>query len=240
MWFRWVLVGLVLLGSGCELQLEIEAVFDGDAGGRLAVALAADADLRARAQAAGVNPLDDLAAAGQELASQGWQVADTTNAEGLRTVALSVDFDSAQAFNQLAAEVSQTLAGPEADLLPALTVTVSDERLVVDGTARLQPTEVMAEFGLTPEQAVGLLREEGGFSYVVRVGLPGEVLASTAAAEDDGTLRWTVEPGEQVDIHAVGVRPGRPVWPLVMGALVGLLVAAVAARRFVVVRRRAR
>lgn len=239
MWLRWALVGFVLLCAGCELALDVAVEVDRDGGGRLEVALTADEDLRARADAAGADPLGDLAATGEELSEEGWAVEDTIDADGLRTVSLSAGFDEPEAFDRLAADLAGALAAPEVELLSPLTLTVEDDRLVVDGAASLEPTPVVAEHGLTPEQAVDLLRDGGTFTYTVHVALPGQVLDSTAAVEGEGALRWTVPPGERVAIHAVGERPGPPVWPLVVGGVVGLLVGALVARRLVVVRRRA-
>lgn len=239
MWARWVLVGVVLLCAGCEARLRVDAVFDRDGGGRLVVALTADEDLRARAEAAGTDPLGDLVATGEHL-TPGWTVTDTT-ADGARTIALSAEFDDPDAFEGLSTELAHTLNAPEADLLAPLTVRVEEERLVVAGSARLQPTPAVREWGLVPDQVVALLREEDAFSYVVRVALPGEVLDSTATEQEaDGTLRWTVEPGQEVVVHAVARRPGTPVWPLVVGAVVGLMVGVVVLRRATVVRRRSR
>lgn len=239
MWVRWVLVGLALLCAGCELRLEVEAVFDRDAGGHLEVALTADAELLGQAQAAGTDPLGDLAATGRELAAQGWQVADTTDDAGRRTVSLTASFDGPEAFERLTAELAEALAAPEVELLAPMVVTLEEERLTVAGSAGLQPTAVVTEHGLTPAQLVSLLRDEAAFSYVVRIGLPGEVLATTGE-RDDGMLRWTVAPGEQVVIEAVGRRPQAPVWPLVAGAIGGALFGALVLRRVAVIRRRAR
>lgn len=238
MWARWVLAGFVLLCAGCQLQMEIAVTFDRDGAGQLAVAVTGDADVQALAQAAGVDPLDDLVAAGDELADRGWQTSDTADEQGRRTVTLSAEFTGPRSFDQLAEQLALALSAPEVDLLAPLTVTVDDEHLVLTGSAGLQPTEVVAELGLTPEQAVALLRDEETFTYVVGVDLPGAVLDTTADSQEDGTLRWTIEPGEQVTIHAVAQRPAAPAWPLVLGALAGLLAAAVVLRRLVVVRRR--
>lgn len=240
MWLRWALAGLVLLCASCELALDVAVEVDRDGGGHLEVALTADEDLQARADAAGADPLGDLAARGEELSEQGWAVADTIDAEGRRTVSLSAAFHEPEAFDRLAADLAGALAAPEVELLAPLTLTVEDDRLVVDGAASLEPTPAIAEHGLTPEQAVDLLRDGGAFTYTVQVALPGRVLDSTAAVEGEDALRWTIQPGERVAIHAVGERPGPPVWPLVVGAVVGLLAGALVARRLVVVRRRAR
>lgn len=237
MWVRWVLVVLVaLLCTGCELRLEVEAEFDRHASGRLRVAMAADADLRGQAAAAGADPLGDLAASGQELGG-GWRVDDTIGEDGVRTVALSVGFDGPEEFDALAADLADALAAPEGDVLAALTVAVDDERMEVIGSAGLQPTEAVADYGLAPDEVVALLRQEGGFAYSVRVVLPGEVVDSSATHAEGRTLSWAVAPGEQVAIRAVGVRPGPPVWPLVVAAVLGLAFAALVLRRLVVIRR---
>lgn len=238
MWARWVLAGVALLCAGCQLQLEVGIAFDRDGAGHLGVALTADPALQAMAQSADADPLETLADAGEELADRGWRTSDSIDDRGMRTVMLSADFTGPRAFDQLAEQLATALSAPEVDLLAPLTVTVDDEQLRLAGAASLRPTEVVAELGLTPEQAVALLRDEDGFVYTVAVDMPGEVLDTTADSEEGGTLRWTVEPGEQVRIHAVGQRPGPPVWPLVLSALAGLVAAAVVLRRFAVVRRR--
>ncbi|MEX2621172.1 MAG: hypothetical protein WD250_13245 [Egibacteraceae bacterium] len=238
MWARWVLAGVTLLCAGCQLQMDLALTFDRDGAGDLAVAVTADPALQAMARSAGADPLRELAAAGEELADRGWQTSDTVDDQGMRTVTLSADFTGPRVFEQLAEQLAMALSSPEVDLLTPLTLTVDDEQLLLAGAASLRPTEVVAELGLTPEQAVALLRDEDGFAYTVAVDMPGEVLDTTADRQEDGTLRWTVEPGEQVRIHAVGRRPGPPMWPLVVGALAGLVVAAVVLRRLAVVRRR--
>lgn len=234
---RWLLVFLALLCVGCELRLEVEAAFDRGGGGRLHVALAADEELLERARAAGAAPLDDLVATGQELGGR-WRVDDTNSDEGIRRVELSARFGGPEEFNRLAGEVSEALAAPELALLGPLTVRLTDDHLVVDGTAGLRPTEEVAELGLTPDEAVTLLREENAFTYEVRVVAPGRVHETTADHRGEGVLAWTVAPGEQVDIHAVAQRPDSPVWPLVIGGIVAALFAALVLRRALVIRRR--
>lgn len=234
---QWLLVILVLVCTGCELRLEVRAAFDRDGGGRLDVALAADAELLDAADAAGAAPLDDLAATAETLGG-GWKVADTTDDAGTRTVTLSAPFSGSEEFDRLTGELAESLASPEVALLGPLAVHVEEDRLVVDGSAGLRPTEGVAELGLDPEQAVTLLRDEQTFVYVVRVVLPGEVLETNAELRDGRVLGWTVGPGEQVEIRAVGERPASPVWPLVVGGGTGLLFAALVLRRGAVVRRR--
>lgn len=224
-------MGVVLLAAGCELHLEVEAAFDRDGSGRLDVAVSADEELRGRAAAAGADPLDDLAAAGEQLGN-GWRMSDTTSEQGTRTVALSTRFRGPDAFDSLAAEVAAALSAPEVELLAPLTLTLTEDHLRIDGAAGLQPTDAVAEHGLTPEQVVDALREDGEVTYLVRVALPGEVIATNAHHRDAGTLTWSIAPGEHVDLEAVGARPPRTWWPWVLGlaALLALLLCVVVAR----------
>lgn len=224
MWARWLLAGLVLASTGCQLHVQVSTAFDRDGGGQLTVAVTADADLRERAREAGAAPLDDLAAAGDQLAG-GWRVEDATGGDGRRTVALSTDFDGPEAFATLTRDLAGALAAPELELLAPFTVAVSEDRIEVEGAAGLQPTDAVAELGLTADQAVALLADQDGLSYEVRVAMPGEVLRTTADRRDDGTLVWTVPAGEQVTISAVGERPGRPLWPLATAAGLGAAAA---------------
>lgn len=231
MWARWMLVCVVLFAAGCELHLAVEATFDRNGSGRLEVALSADDALRERAAAAGADPLGDLAAAGEQL-GDGWRVSDTT-ADGLRTVALASGFRGPAAFDALAADLAAALSAPEVELLAPLTLTLTDDRLQVEGAAGLQPTDVVAEHGLSPDAAVEALRAAGAVTYEVRVALPGEVVETNADQRDAATLTWTVAPGERVDIEAVGERPDRAWWPWAAGtagALVLVVAAAVTVR----------
>lgn len=237
MWARWVLAGFALLCAGCELHLEVSASIDGDGGGWLQVAVRADADLAQRARDAGADPLGDLAAAGSDLGG-GWRVGDTTDEDGTRTVALSSRFAGPEEFARLTADLAEALAAPELAPLSGMSVAVTDDRLIVEGSANLEPRPGVAELGVTPEQAVALVRDSGAFSYEVRLMLPGAVLGTTADAHDGGVVSWSVPPGERVRIVAVSERPQAPWWPLVASALLGGAIAALVLRRAVVVRRR--
>lgn len=224
---RWMLVGVALLAAGCELHLGVEAAFDRDGSGHLEVAVSADEELRARAAAAGADPLEDLAAAGEKL-GDGWRVSDTATEGGARTVALSTGFGGPDEFNALAADLAGALSSPEAELLSPLKLTVAEDRLRVDGAAALQPTDAVHEHGLTPMEVVEALQREGEVTYQLRVVLPGEVLDTNAHHREEDALAWTIAPGERVDIHALARRPDPPVWPWAVGGVVALLVAVLA------------
>lgn len=221
-----VLLGVLAL-SGCRLGLDVALDVAGDGSGRLAVALAADAAAGRRAVEAGADPLALVADAGRGLAGQGWETADETAADGVRRVTLSVDAADAEALSAQAAELAAALAAPEGQPLEPLRVTLTEDRVEVAGAAGLVPGEAVADYGLSPEQAVALLDEQDALDYRVRVTLPAAVLSSNADAVDGSTLTWEVAPGEQQPIVASGVRPRFPWLRVAAAAAAALLLALV-------------
>lgn len=226
---------LVCALSGCRLGLDVTLDVARDGSGRLAVALAADAAANQRAAAAGADPLALVGDAGERLAGQGWQTRDETAPDGGREVTLSVEAADAAALSAQAAELAEALAAPEARPLEPLRVTLTEDRVEVTGAAGLVPGEGVAEYGLSPEQAVALLGEREALDYRVAVTLPGEVLSSNADVVEASTLIWDVAPGEQVPISATGVRPRFP-WPLVAAGAAAALLLALGG--FILLRRR--
>jgi hypothetical protein len=221
---------LCTLLSGCRLGLDVALDLARDGSGRLAVTLAADAAAVERAAEAGADPLGVLAGAGEELSGQGWETRDQTAADGSREVELAVEADSAAALSAEAATLAGALAAPEARPLEPLTVTVTEDRIQVAGAAALVPETAVAEYGLTPEQAVALLDSRDALDYTVSVTLPAEVVSSDATTTAGSTLSWVVPPGQRVPITAEGVRPRFP-WALAAGAAAAALaLLAVAAR----------
>lgn len=219
---------LALLCAGCQLDLQLDVAVDADGAGEVAISVAADADLLERARQADVDPLADLAAAGASLESAGWRLTERRDGGGAQ-VRLSAPFSGAVEFNTLVTDLARTLDAPEVTLLEGLRLEVTEEEISVTGAAGLVPTPVVAELGLTPARAVELADE--AVSYRVAVTLPAEVIASTADRGDGSALVWQVPAGERVEITAVGVRPSPPVWPLVLGAVGGTLVAALLLHR---------
>lgn len=233
---------LAVLASGCQLDLELGVTVDRDGAGGLTIRLAADEALTDWADSRDVAPFEVVTGARDELESAGWRVTDETTPDGARSVELSRGFSGPDEFERLTAQLARTLAGPELTLLEPLGLTVTDERIRLDGAASLAPTDAVAEYGLTPEQTVALLRGqppaagEGsasppagqGLSYRITVTLPGEIVESTATGRDGQTLQWVVPPGEDITIRAVANRPGRARWPLAVAALAGAGAAAAA------------
>lgn len=212
-----LLAALVL--AGCQARLTIDITVARDGSGTLTVSLAADDELLEQAGAAGADPLADLAATGRSLEADGWRVTETVHDDGSRTVVLATDFEEPPAFNELAVTLAEALAAPEATLVERLVLEVDEDLVRLDGTVGAVPGPAVAELGLGPAEAVGLLAEHDAFSFDVLVTLPGEVLETNA----DGTaqpLRWEVAPGERVELHAVAERPPSVGWWLAAAALV--------------------
>lgn len=223
--------------SGCRLRLNVDVRVDADAGGRLGVAVSADRALRARAERAGADPLDDLVARVRPLRRSGWRVRDTTAPGGARTVAVSTAFADPDELGDLSAALSDALAAPEVRLLSPFRLVVRGRRMVLRGGAGLVPTPAVRELGLSPAQARRLVA--GAVAYEVSATLPRRVLHSTGRVQGRGpvsgdrrggtTVTWRVPPGERVRVRAVGTRPvppGSP-WPgVATGALTAVMVCA--------------
>jgi len=193
---------VVLLSSGCRLDAQVEVAVDGDGAGTLAVQLAADEELRASAAAAGADPLATLERAGGEL--EGWEVTRSPGA-----VTLSTRFDDPAELERITTDLATGLSAPELSPLGPLRVTVTDGTVVLDGTAGLEVSAVVAELGLTPARARRRLVERVRFRIVVR--MPGAVLRTNADERaHDGTVAWTLSPGERRSLHVTAERPWTP------------------------------
>jgi hypothetical protein len=220
-----VLAGAALLLTGCQLDLELAVEVNRNGGGVLSVALEADGALRDRAAEADVDPLADLARSGRALAPDGWRVAERDTPGGGRRVTLRREFADPAEFAIVAQQLADALAAEEVVLLDALQLTLTDDRVRVEGAAGAEPTRAVRDYGVGPRRAVALLREEEAFEYHVTVDLPGEVLSGTAGGQEGSTLTWTIAPGERVTIAAESTRPGPPILRAVLGALGGGLLA---------------
>lgn len=241
------MLALALALCGCRLRLGVDVRVDADAGGRLTVAVAADRALRARAERAGADPLDDLVARVRKLRPAGWAVRDTTARGGTRTVEISTAFADPAELGDLSEALSDALAAPEVRLLSPLRLAARGRRLVLRGAAGLALTPAVRELGLSPAEARRMAA--GVVTYEVSATFPGRVLRSTGRVRGRGpvngwgrgrgpvtgdrrqgtTVTWRVPPGETVRVHAVGTRPppASSPWPVVAtGALTTTLVAA--------------
>lgn len=222
---KWrALLGLALVSlPGCRLGLDVRADLEAGGGGRLAVALDADREALDAAAQAGADPLGDVVATGRGLESDGWTVTDETAEDGTRRVELAVQAADAEELSAQAALLADALSGPEAALLEPLAVTLTEDRIAVDGAAGLRPGDALADYGLPAAEAVRLLDESDAFDYTVTVTLPDQVLSTSATGVEGSTLTWTVDPGQRVQIAAEGVRPR---FPLVQVAVAAAVLAA--------------
>lgn len=234
-----MLAALVLLLVGCEAGVLVDIAVEPDGGGRLAITVAVDAELRGRAVQAGGDPLDRLVQAVGPLQADGWQVSDELAPGGARRVTVERGFADPAEFNAVAGELTRALAAPELEPLSDLRLAATAEEITLRGRAGLEPTRAVTELGLQPEQAVAVLDDTQALSYEVRVAMPGPVRQATGPIAEDAprVVRWTIPPGESVQLLVVAQRPGFPWWPLAVGlvALVGLAAVAV----YALLRRRA-
>lgn len=198
-----VAIVLAVTLTGCRVELDLDIAVRRDGGGVVELATFADADALARAEAAGADPLALVVDASRGL--EGWTLEDTTGPRGGRTVRLRTVAADAAALNAVLDDVAEALAAPEVRLLEGLAVQVEDERLLLDGGATMVPSEAVADYGVTQEEAVELARD--AFAWTVSAELPGDVLSSNADEEMGGRLVWRVDAGEEVDIAAEGTRP---------------------------------
>ena len=218
-----------MLSSACQLRLNVEIDVDRNGGGVLAVAVAADAELLELAEEADSDPLGDLVTAGESL--DGWRVSDGTDDDGTRTVTLSSEFADPAEFEALTAELAETLAADEVEFLEPFSMTVSEDRVSVAGAASAEPRAAVRDYGLTPNEAVRLIKRNDAFNYTLAVRMPGE-LTSTKPADlsvvaGSQSPAWTVEPGERLSLMVESTRPG-PQWVrAALGAVAGAVVAGV-------------
>lgn len=221
----WPLCAVLL--AGCQLRVGVDVAIEADGAGTLRVAVAADRALLRRAAGAGADPLADVARAGRRLASDGWVTTDQTAADGSRTVAMAVDFADPAELESLTADLSGALDADEVRLLEPLQLTLTDDEIRVTGGAGLVPTRAVADYGLTPQGAVRLLRDTQALDYRVHLRLPGEVVSTSAPVREEGSLTWPVTAGESVRITAVGTRPRQRWWWVAAAAAGGMLVVAI-------------
>lgn len=218
---------LVVLLAGCEARVAVDVTLNRDGGGELALALATDPELDARARAAGADPVEAVAETGRALAPRGWRTTVDRDEAGAR-VLLRRAFGSPAELEALTRELAEGLEAPEVAPLQPFLVTVEDERLHFSGGASLVLTRAVEEHGLLAADAVGAL--DGAVDYRVTATFPGEVLEASGQAEGR-TVTWVVRPGHEQALTAVAVRPGPALGPyLAAGALLGLLALIVVLR----------
>jgi hypothetical protein len=230
-----LLLLMLLAVAGCRVGVDVVVDVGRDGSGALTLGMRADAEALERGRAAGADPLEPLVQAGERLRDQGWSLDDRVDDQDTREVRLGTRFADPGELDVLVGDLVESLAGPEGRPLEALSLTLSEDRVRIEGSAALQPTDVVADYGLSPEELVDLLRERDVVDYRIRVAMPGEVLEHNGTLVGDTALEWRILPGERVDILVEGVRPTGPDWLLVgFGTAIVvnvLLLAALLVRR---------
>lgn len=227
-----LVLAAALVLVGCELRADVDVRVDRDGAGSVAFALATDEALGTQARAAGF----DFPAAVAEAASDldGWDV----EASG-RSVELATEFADPDDLRWTTAAFADALAGPELRPLEPFEVTVSDDRVRIEGAASLEPASEAEELGVEPGEAVASLGE--AVDYTVSVELPGEILRHDADRREGNVLAWDVPAGERVELTAEAERPPAPPGFLLLAvAAGGALVLVVVGLALVARRRRAR
>lgn len=205
----WVLV----FAAGCELSADVVVDVDRDGAGAMSVALAIDEELAARADEAELDVFAPLRAAAAD--DPAW------TAEGdARATTVRMAFAGPAELARRSAALADDLAAEELVPLAPLRVTVSDDRIVVEGGAALDLTAAVADLGFAEPEAERALAE--AVDYTVRISVPGEVLeASDGGRVEGAAVAWTVPAGEEVALRVVSTRPARLApWVWVVGAVV--------------------
>ena len=200
-----IFAAAALLLAGCRVDAAVDIRVDADGGGELVVIVGVDEELVTRASQAGIDPLAEVAAVAAGAGD--WTVEQPDPGAGAgRTVRLRTGFADPEELTRLSRELAGGLAAAElAPPLDAFALEVEQRRVSLTGGAALAPTPVVAELGLTPDEAVELLR--GAVDYRVTVTMPGGILSTSGDRLTPRSATWHVEAGESVDIAVVAERP---------------------------------
>ncbi len=222
-----VLAGVTLAVSGCRLDVVAEAAFDVTGGGELLVAVRIDGATLRELDALGVDP--GLVAAAELDPALGWRTSREVDADGGLLLAHRLAFDDGPELAAALRALDDGLAADDPALRIDLDVTTALGGAVeLDGTAGLSPpgTVGRVEDGVPVGPSVAELAAltQEAVRPVLRVRVPGAVLAHDGDRVDGRTVTWALPVG--------GVRPvsltsspaawwrGLP-WAAVVAAAVG-------------------
>ncbi|WP_370327672.1 hypothetical protein [Euzebya sp.] len=247
-----LLLLVVLLLSGCRLQVDVGVAGDPDGGGTLEVSATTDAELEQTAREAGVDPLGRLVDRVAALDGP-WDVDEQVDdTAGTRSVTLSRGFEPG-GFAAAYEELRAALDAPEGRVLGPLDVAVDPETalITVEGTLPLEVTDVAAadlgtDVAALTEQLTGVV----GSSLTITTpgplvdgsvqGDPEVVVEDQPAAvpypDAPATLTWRVDPGTTAQVGATFEPGGSPLVTILLyagGAVVavGLVAGGVWAQR---------
>ncbi len=242
-------VALVVLVTGCRLQLQVDVQIDPRAGGSLEVSVTTDQELNQSVVAAGVDPLQRLTERVRALDGS-WSVEDREMEDGSRVVTLSTGFADPAEFALRYGELATALDAPEARLLGPLSLSQDPETMIImlQGELPLQLTELAASDVGTDLDAL-TERLSTVVSSSLTITTPGRVLDSNGEVTIDGvlppspypddpaTVSFLATPGTTVPVTVVTEPGGADLQPLVLGG-VGVLALFVVAGGVFAQRRR--
>lgn len=230
-----LLLALLVLATGCQLDLRLGVTLDDDGGGELALSLVADQDLVEQAAAAGVDPFATLAERVEALGGP-WEVREEEGADVAgRTVVVRAGFGGPDEFALRYEELRAGLDAPEAAILGPLALVQDEETGIVRLTGEV-PLELREAAAI--DQGVDLpsllASLDGVLSHTVEVRTPVTVLETSQQGvepEEGGEVITTAVPlGGRVPVDVSFQPPGLDVAQLVLygggGLLAILLVAA--------------
>jgi hypothetical protein len=235
------LLGVLLLLSGCRLEVTGDLTIARDGTASAAVELAVDEATLRELDELGVDPTAELAAAAGQVS--GWQVTRETPDEGGLAVRLARTTTDAAGAADAFRELAAGLADADPALVIDLEVEVDDGGAVrLEGLAGFRPPTTPGAtvdgepVGPDADELASLTEDAVEARFEVTV--PGAFVEHDADEVDGRTATWQLEVGDRRPIRAVAAAPtGPPTWMLVAGAAL-LLVLALTALGWWWVRRR--
>lgn len=251
-----LLLAVVLMATllaACEATVALDVTVDADGSGQVAVRLATDAaaaaavdeavaDAGATSDVDVAHPFDAFVSTVEGL--DGWEVSDTRDDDGARTLAATTDVDDADELEAVTADLAAALDGAEGRLLGPVRLHVDEETVRLDAELAAV-VDVPAALGVAGDEVQLRARGDGSGAprdlddllagdppLSVRLGaeMPGAVADTDADVVDGRQLVWHAEPGAVREVHAVASRsvpPTQRPWLLAAGGAVLLIATAV-------------
>lgn len=204
------LLCLVLLLSGCRLDLTADAEVAADGSGTAAIEAAFDPAMLEELDRLGVDPTAELEAVAA--VTDGWEVTRTLQDDGSLTVRLEREVDDAAALGDAYRELSAGLGDVDPALLVDVEVAVdADGASTVEGTATLRAPE---SAGITlDDEPVGPTEEElsdlvdSSVHTELAVTLPGSIADHDGDRVESRTVYWQLAPDTPREISASSEAP---------------------------------
>jgi hypothetical protein len=207
---------LALVTAACKIETNFAATIEADGTGVLVAELGFDDEAKDLLLQGGADPFE-----GNDLANVPGATTSEETRGDMTFYLIEVPFDDVE-------QLEQGLLGNENALVNTFDVTVTPDRVTVNGTADAETLGDQAE-GFDPA-----LFEES-VSANIKLTLPGRILSHNADSQDGNTLMWEVPIfGGTLDIQAesdptqdpAGDGGGFPIWLIVL--IVVVVVGAIA------------